>query len=162
MTLREARKRAGITQTQAAQLLRVSLRSYKTYETDSRKVGLPKYEFMLRQLEENSFVDETHGILTLDEIRRVCREILSAYPVSFCYLFGSYARGHAGESSDVDLLISGEVEGLRFYGLVEALKNAMKKNVDVLTPSQLQNNPELLENVLRDGIRLYDGRRTES
>ncbi|MBO7385316.1 MAG: nucleotidyltransferase domain-containing protein [Clostridia bacterium] len=162
MTLREARKRAGITQTQAAQLLRVSLRSYKTYETDSRKVGLPKYEFMLRRLEENSFVDETHGILTLDEIRRVCREILSAYPVSFCYLFGSYARGQAGESSDVDLLISGDVEGLRFYGLVEALKNALKKNVDVLTPSQLQNNPELLENVLRDGIRLYDGRRTES
>ena len=44
----------------------------------------------------------------------------------------------------------------------DELFSAMKKNVDVLTPSQLQNNPELLENVLRDGIRLYDGRRTES
>ena len=158
MTLREARTQARLTQAQAAALLGVSLRSYKSYETDPQKKGSIKYRYMQEQLEAQGKVDETHGLLTIEEIRRISEEQLAAYPISYCYLFGSYARGQATETSDVDLLISSEVEGLSFYGLVDALREALHKNVDVLTPAQLLKNPHLLDEILRDGVKIYGKR----
>ena len=55
----------------------------------------------------------------------------------------------------MDLLISGEVDGLRFYGLVDTLREALNKKVDVLTPSQLTKNQQLLDEILRDGVKIY-------
>lgn len=54
------------------------------------------------------------------------------YPVGFCYLFGSYAKGKAIEESDIDLLVSTDLKGLKYYGFVEKLKNSLHKNMDVL------------------------------
>lgn len=155
MTLREARQQAGLTQAQAAARLGVSLRSYKTYETAPEKTGMMKYRYMLEQLEALGRVDETHGLLTLEDIRRVLGTVLADYPVTYAYLFGSYAKGRATEHSDVDLLVSGGVEGLQFYGLVEALKTGLRKEVDVLTPAQLVNNPQLMDEILREGVKVY-------
>ncbi len=155
MTLLEARKQAGFTQAESAARLGVSLRSYKSYETDPRKAQSIKYRYMTEQLAAVSFVDETHGLLSQEQITQACNGVLSLYPVSYCYLFGSYAKGTANEQSDVDLLVSGNVEGLRFYGMVEALKTALKKNADVLTPAQLRDNPELLDEILRYGVKIY-------
>ena len=155
MTLKEARQKARLTQAQAAALLNVSLRSYKSYENEPEKAGTLKYRYMAEKLEEAGRVDETHGLLTLSEIRQICGDTLKAYPISYAYLFGSYAKGKADETSDVDLLVSGEVDGLRFYGLVEELREALRKQVDVLTPAQLLKNPELLDEILRDGVKIY-------
>ena len=77
------------------------------------------------------------------------------YEVKFCYLFGSYAKGKETPVSDVDLLISTDVKGLKFYGLVEELRVALKKKVDVLDINQLKDNLELTEEILKDGIKIY-------
>ncbi len=155
MTLRATREMNGLTQAQAAALLGVSLRSYKTYETDPLKAGTAKYRYFSEQLAAHCLVDETHGVLSLARIREACAEVLASYPVTYAYLFGSYARGTAGESSDVDLLVSGGVDGLRFYGMVDALRSALCKRVDVLTPAQLERNRDLLDEILRDGVKIY-------
>ena len=73
--------------------------------------------------------------------------------VNFCYLFGSYAK--AKPTSDVDLLISANVKGLKFYGLVEEIRLKLNKKVDVLDINQLNNNIELTEEILKDGIKIY-------
>lgn len=88
---------------------------------------------------------------------KICQEILQEYPVSYCYLFGSYAKGNATEESDVDLLVSSEVRGLAFYGLVERLRVELCKRVDLLNSEQLVNNPEL-----KDGIKIYDGKEKQT
>ena len=155
MTLRDLRIQNNLTQAQAADMLGVSLRSYKSYETEPQKADTLKYRYFLQQLAEKYKLDETHGLLTTKEIARRCSEKLAAYPITYAYLFGSYAKGKAEETSDVDLLVSGEVKGLQFYGLVEDLREALRKNVAVLTPAQLVNNPELLNEILRDGVRIY-------
>ena len=77
------------------------------------------------------------------------------YEIEFCYLFGSYAKGKATPESDVDLLISTEVSGLKFYGLVEEIRTALHKKVDVLNLNQLTDNPELTKEILKDGIKIY-------
>ena len=156
MTLREIRQQAHLTQAQAAEKLGVSLRSYKSYETDISKADTLKYQYMTERLSRETLVDESHGLLSIKDIKAVCNEVFSQYPVTWCYLFGSYAKGTATEQSDVDLAVSEGVEGLRFYGMVEALRNSLRKNVDVLTIEQLSGNPKLLNEIMQDGIKIYE------
>ena len=82
-------------------------------------------------------------------------EVFEKYDVDFCYLFGSYAKNKATPTSDVDLLISAKVKGLKFYGLVEEVRTALHKKVDVLDVNQLNNNMELTQEILKDGIKIY-------
>ena len=129
MTLKELRKEKGLTQAACAKVVGVPVRTYVRYETDEGRAGTLKYRYML--------------------------ETLQKYGVKYAYLFGSYAKGKATERSDVDLLISMPLNGLRFYELVEVLRESLKKKVDLLDETQLDNNSVLVKEILRDGIKIY-------
>ena len=155
-TLKDLRVSKGMTQKEASEYLGVSLRSYKMYETEEEKIGSFKYKYMVEQLEKYIELDEEHGILSIEEIKKACKEVFSEYSVKYCILFGSYARGAANEKSDVDLLVSTEVKGLRFFGMIEKLRVVLHKNVDLLDLNQLKENQELLDEILKDGVRVYE------
>lgn len=153
--IKEIRIEKKLTQQQVADMVGISLRSYKSYENDEEKEGTIKYNYILEKLQSVNPIDEVHGILEIDYITEKCKLVLDEYPVHYCILFGSYAKGKASESSDIDLLISSEVKGLKFYGMVEKLRNALHKKVDVLNVEQLKDNLDLTEEILKDGIRIY-------
>ncbi len=153
--IKELRTEKNLTQQQAAEILGISLRSYKSYENDTDKVGSVKYNYIIDRLSSINPIDEEHGILELSFIEEKCKAVFSEYSVHYCVLFGSYAKGKAVETSDVDLLISSDVKGLNFYGMVEKLRTALHKKVDVLSLEQLKNNLELTDEILKDGIRIY-------
>ena len=94
-------------------------------------------------------------IYTISEIRDLITPVAKKYNLKAVYLFGSYAKGKASGSSDVDLLISSDVTGLRFYELAEKLREALHKKTDLLDMKQLAGNEELLNEVLKDGIKIY-------
>ena len=153
--VKELRVEKKLTQQQVADLVGISLRSYKAYENAKDKEGTIKYAYILDKLKALNPIDEEHGILDMDFIIEKCKEVFDEYPVHYCILFGSYAKGKATESSDLDFLISADVKGLKFYGLVEKLRLALHKKVDVLNLDQLKDNLELTNEILRDGIRIY-------
>ncbi len=144
----------GLTQTECAKYIGVPVRTYQNYENDASKVDSLKYQFMLQKLEQYGYVDETHGILTVDGIKEICRSVFSGKDISYCYLFGSYAKGKATETSDVDLLISTSVTGVMFLDLVEELRESLRKKVDVLNQDQLKDNVELVNDILKFGIKI--------
>lgn len=153
--LKEMRISKQITQQEAARRLGISLRSYIMYENDATKENTIKYRFLMQELQKINAVDEEHGILTTEQIRMCCKEILDAYQVEYCYLFGSYAKGKATEQSDVDLLISTKETGLRFYEIAERLRESLHKKVDLLDVKQLVNNETLIDEMLKEGIKIY-------
>ena len=153
--LKSIRLEKELTQQQAAGIVGISLRSYKSYENDLDKRGNLKYNYIYEKLSQINPIDEEHGIVDLEYISRKCSEIFDKYKINFCYLFGSYAKGKAKDDSDVDLLISTEIKGLKFFGLVEELRNSLHKKVDVIEVAGLKNNVELLEEILKDGIKIY-------
>ena len=114
-----------------------------------------KYAFMMHKLEQYGFLDETHGVLALEQIKDICTVIFENFDVEYCYLFGSYAKGKATEISDVDLLVSTTISGMMFYDLVEALREGLHKKVDVISSGQLKDNPHLLNEILKDGVKIY-------
>ena len=153
--LKSIRLDKELTQQQAAGIVGISLRSYKSYENDLAKRGNLKYNYIYEKLSQINPIDEEHGIVDLEYISRKCSEIFDKYKINFCYLFGSYAKGKAKDDSDVDLLISTEIKGLKFFGLVEEIRNSLHKKVDVIEVTGLKDNVELLEEILKDGIKIY-------
>jgi len=153
--LKELRIDKKMTQQEVADLIGISLRSYKSYENDDVKRNTLKYEYIFDRLVKVNFIDEEHGLLTIESITRKCKKVLEQYNVKFCYLFGSYAKGKEKPTSDVDLLISTDVTGLKYFGMVEELRTVLCKKVDVLDTKQLMNNLELTEEILKDGIKIY-------
>ncbi|MBQ0041441.1 MAG: nucleotidyltransferase domain-containing protein [Clostridiales bacterium] len=156
-TIKTLRKENGLTQAAASELTGIPLRTFKMYETEECKIGTLKYNYICEKLLDYGRTDEEHGILTLERIKEVCADVLKEYDVEYAILFRSYAKGTAGEKSDVDLLISTTVDGLKFYEIVEKLRSSLNKKVDLLDLNQLNNNTELLNEILRDGVKLYQG-----
>ena len=155
MTPKELRALAGISQTEAAAFTGIPLRTYKNYENDPAKIGTIKYNYIVQELEKLSLIDEDHGLLSIEIIKDVCTQVLSRYDVQYGILFGSYANGTATAQSDVDLLISTSESGIRFFAIAEELRLALKKKIDLLDMNQLNGNPELLNNILKEGERVY-------
>lgn len=151
-TLRIEKK---MTQQQVADLVGISLRSYKSYENEQEKADTIKYNYIIDMLKKTNVIDEEHGILETEDIIKKCTNVFQKYDVNYCYLFGSYAKGKATPMSDVDLLISANLKGLKFYGLIEEIRTTLNKKVDVLDVNQLKDNIELMNEILKDGVKIY-------
>ena len=155
MKLKEIRQLHHLTQAACAAYLNIPLRTYKRYESDETHIPPIKRAFILSKMQELGKADEEHGVLTTETIKRICADVFQSYAVDYCYLFGSYAKGKATETSDVDLFLNTDAEGLRFFGLVEALRAALNKRVDVLNERQVSGNEKLLREILKDGVKIY-------
>ena len=94
-------------------------------------------------------------VYTIEEIQKMLAELLKDKPVYKVILFGSYAKGKATEKSDIDLLICVDIKGIKFFGLVEELRLSLCKKVDALDINQINNNPDLAKEILKDGIKIY-------
>lgn len=151
MSLKDIRLQSNLTQEEAAQLLGVTRRTYVNYEAGKIDESSLKYRYIVETLKNANLLDENHGILSIDQIKKICSEIFKNYSVDFCYLFGSYAKGKATEISDIDLLVAMPVDGMKYFELIEILREQLKKKIDLLDVTQIDNNPTLVKEILRMG-----------
>lgn len=70
------------------------------------------------------------------------------------YLFGSYARGEADESSDLDFLVFGGENFKRtmIFSLAEDLRAVLKKEVDVFEISEINTDSEFYKMVMKERL----------
>lgn len=94
-------------------------------------------------------------VYTVDEIKSIVAPIAKAHNVSRVYLFGSYARGEANASSDVDLRVDkGKLRGLIALGALYAdLEDGLGKELDLLTTGSL--DPKFLQRIAKEEILIY-------
>ena len=154
MKLAKLRKENALTQKQAAEMIGIPYRTYLRYEENESYFDTYKYKKIYQDLDNLVKVDEEHGILTIDKIKKLLLPILDKYSISYCYIFGSYARNEARANSDVDLLIDTDITGLKFYGLVEEMREALHKKVDLLRLQDLKNDNPIALEILKEGIKI--------
>lgn len=153
--LRKRRKELGLTQTQAAHACGVSRRTYQTYEETD--IHNDTFDELLQKLDEMGILDGSNYILSIKYIKFVCKQTLVKYPEVRCaYLFGSYARGEATGKSDVDIMLVCPPLGLKLGGIAPELEDLLHKTVDIHTHRQLLDNEIMLENILKEGIKVYE------
>ena len=158
MTLKELRTEYKLSQIEAANILDIPERTYRRYETDDNYGSSIKRRMFIEILNEHCEITEEKGLLSVDVIKEKVASLFdNEYEgqIDFCYLFGSYAKGLANEKSDVDLYISSSLTGLRFVGLIEKLRQTLHKRVDLIRSSELNNNVELVNEIMKGGIKIY-------
>ncbi|MGH2903491.1 MAG: nucleotidyltransferase family protein [Solirubrobacteraceae bacterium] len=111
----------------------------------------------VRQLELE--VDElTYLRENWNTISGVTEALRTERNVRLAVLFGSVARGHAGEDSDIDVLVSlAEERPLYLSHLATRLTRALDRDVDVLLLTHVRtHDPALLGAILNDGRPVID------
>lgn len=98
-------------------------------------------------------VDGSVAEWSLAEVRRIARRTLAQQPAEI-YLFGSWARGEATRTSDIDLAIlptgpidPGVIAELRW----ELEESTIPYRVDVVNLDEVE--PTFRQRVLKEGIR---------
>ena len=96
-------------------------------------------------------------VYSIDELRNIVTPIAEKYGVGGIYLFGSYARGEATPTSDIDLRVDkGKLKGFfQLGGLYHDIESALQKKVDVLTTGSL--DAEFLNKIHGEEVVLYAG-----
>ena len=124
----------------------------KTYINDFNKKTYKSFIFRVRKDNEmvleklasennlNSYIrsliekDINPDILTIKQIKERILPILSSHNIHEVHLFGSYARGEAKSTSDVDIYCEhGDIKTLIQQGFLEdELSKALGKDVDLI------------------------------
>ena len=157
ITLKQYRESIGISSIEASNACGIPLRTYQRYEQNNSYGSELKRKAIFDILIDKYEITEEKGILKFENIKTKVSEVLDKYKddVKFCYLFGSYAKGYAKENSDVDLCIATSLTGLKFVGLSGELRENLNKNIDLLRLSDVQSNESLLNEIMKDGIKIY-------
>lgn len=164
--LREARRRAGMTQTQLAARAGTTQSVISAYESGRRQPSLPLLLELLaatgHSLEASLVATDPArpAPLTGPLGRRVHRlrdditELVAAYGASDVRVFGSVARGAERTDSDVDLLVELPADaGLFTLGrLRRDLEELLRARVDVVPADGLK--PEVRAHIERDLVAL--------
>ena len=97
-------------------------------------------------------------MLTIDEIKKYIMPVIEKYPIEKVILFGSYARGDASETSDVDLVVesSGKMRNSKIFALGGDLLATLPVRVDVYDILEIIESSPLYKNIKKDGITLYE------
>ena len=93
--------------------------------------SVPSMNKYINNLIEN---DIHRNVLTIKEIKERIIPVMKKHNINEIYLFGSYARGEAKNSSDVDIYCeAGDIETYIDQGFLEdELEAALGKDVDII------------------------------
>lgn len=160
LMIKEARAEYGLTQKELSEITDIPLRTIENWESGKRTPS-PWVEKMvysyLKQYpkNQNGIVTETKGIYEVNQIKDALLPLTIKYDLNKIILYGSYAKGKQEPLSDIDLVVDGDIKGIKFFGLLEDVNNALVKSVDLIHLSQIDNNSEIYENIMK-GLVLYE------
>lgn len=93
-------------------------------------------------------------IFTIEDIENFVKPIAEKYKVKEIYLFGSYARGEATESSDLDFLVLGgeNFKLTMIFSLAEDLRAILKKEVDVFEINEINKDSNFYIKIMKERL----------
>ncbi len=158
--IKETRAEYNITQKELSEITEIPLRTIENWESGKRKPSPWVEKLIVDHLKhlphnEHGIITEKKGYYTIEQIKELLLPLTFKYDISKIILFGSYSKGTQDEGSDIDLVVDGNIKGLRFFGLLEDVNNLFVKGVDLIHLSQIQQDSHTYKEVMK-GIVLYE------
>ncbi|WP_300690107.1 nucleotidyltransferase domain-containing protein [uncultured Oscillibacter sp.] len=82
--------------------------------------------------------------------------VFAAYGISCAGLFGSVAKGTATEKSGLDLLVDSKLQGLKFVGFMEAVRQAAGMPVDIFDVRHMEKDSKIDREISSAGATNYE------
>ena len=99
----------------------------------------------------------TNTVYSVPKIISLLTPVFEAYKIKKAVLFGSYGKGTATDSSDVDIMVESGLRGLKFVGLIEDIRESLNdKDVDLLDVSHIEKNSRVEEEIQKTGVSIYE------
>jgi len=97
-------------------------------------------------------------VYTIEELKELLTPLFKQYPVHKAILYGSYARGEATPTSDVDIVIDtrNQLKGFSWCGVMADAEEVLFKYVDAHEHSRLKSNSVVLKAMQTEGVMLYE------
>lgn len=97
-------------------------------------------------------------IYSIEEIKKILKQVLENMPVYTVILFGSYANNKANKNSDLDLVIDTRetLMGFKLYSLITKIEEAFNKEVDAFEKTEIIENSKIDEEIRRTGVVVYE------
>ena len=95
-------------------------------------------------------------MLSVEEVKTRLRPVFESNGTRKAILFGSIAKGTQSFGSDVDILVDSGLHGLRFFGLLEDVCNALGVPVDLIDERQLKRESGMRREIDRTGVIIYE------
>lgn len=95
-------------------------------------------------------------MLTRNELFSEIKKLLQKYNAEYGILFGSYARGEATETSDIDIIVVGgeKFQPRDIFAFGEELRQATNKNVDAFEIREVNPDTVFYDTVMKEGVRI--------
>lgn len=100
----------------------------------------------------------TTKIYSINDIKKILNEILRSTDVEKAILFGSYAKNTPTKISDIDILIdsNGKIKGLKFFAIIDMIKEKFDKDVDVIEKSEIDKGSRIEKEIEQTGVVVYE------
>lgn len=100
----------------------------------------------------------TTKIYSIEDIKNMVYEILANTEVEKAILFGSYAKNKPTKNSDIDILIDskGKIKGLKFFAMVDKIREKLDKEVDVIEKLEIDKNSKIEKEIEKTGVVIYE------
>jgi predicted nucleotidyltransferase len=95
--------------------------------------------------------------LTQNELDIIISHIKSQIDIKAIYIFGSYAKGFANSSSDIDIayLSNFKIDNITRWDLAQSIAIELKRDIDLV--DLLQANTILKYQIISEGVRIFGG-----
>ncbi len=97
-------------------------------------------------------------VYSIEEIRKILKEILEDKPVYQVVLFGSYAKNMATKESDLDLIIDtkSELRGFALMKLICEIEEKLQKDVDGFEKYEIIEDSKIDKEIKKIGVVVYE------
>ena len=92
----------------------------------------------------------------VSEVKEALAPVFDRYQVSKAVVFGSVAKGTADDQGDLDILVDSHLQGFKFCGLMEAIREAVDMPVDVLDVTHIEADSPIDREIRRTGVTIYE------
>ena len=92
----------------------------------------------------------------ITRLQTVLTPVFRDYGITRAVLFGSVAKKTATDKSDLDLLVTSDLHGLRFVGFMEAVRRAAQMPVDILDVSHIERGSRIEREIETTGVTIYE------
>lgn len=157
------RENLGLTQVDFAKLVNIPVKSIRNWE---QRIRVPAdyiieliLDYVLRMQNEETYSQEVNYIPSFLVIKEKINEVVVKYNIERVYLYGSYAKGVQKPESDIDLYMVSDIADIEYFGVIEDLRRALNKKVDLLSNKTIKKNSPIEEEIARTGILIYERRK---